>query len=93
MNNGKMKPMLSISTPATENERDCRRKKPLTFDEAIKAGFYVYDKKKSYGYISRKLDIKNQIVKTAAGSRRGELYIEIPSYTDTAFFYRLYIRK
>lgn len=90
MKSGKMKPILSISTPATENKSDC---KPHTFGEAIKAGYYVYDSKKSYGYISRKTNINQQTIKTAAGSRRGELFVEIPSYTETAYFYRLYIRK
>lgn len=65
----------------------------MTFKQALEIGYYVYDIKKTYGYISRLTITDKQLVKTGKGSRRGELFVEIPNYTGTTFYYRYYIRK
>lgn len=68
-------------------------KVPRTYGEAIASGYITADRKYSRGYISRKTDINNQPIKIAAGKRKGDIYINIPSYDSTRYHYRLYLKR
>ena len=58
---------------------------PKNVKEAIDIGYEVGDRKYSRGYISRKINTLNQPIKIAGGTRKGELYYEIPSYNSTTY--------
>lgn len=65
----------------------------MTYLEAIKSGYCEGDTKYQRGYISRKTDINNQIVRVAGGSRHGDLYVIAPCYHSTQYVVRVYLRK
>lgn len=45
------------------------------------------------GYVSRKVDIGEQPVYEAKGSRKGQLYILEPCYTSTKYCFRHYLTR
>lgn len=45
------------------------------------------------GYVSRKVDLGNQIVCTAGGRRKGEPYILRPCFKSTRYCFRHYLTK
>ena len=65
-----------------------------TLNDYLDAG-YRLDGGKSYtkGYVSRKVDLGNQIVYEAGGNRKGQFYILAPSYTSTRYCFRHYLTK
>lgn len=65
----------------------------MTYKEALKNGYKNGDTKLHRGYLSRKINIDNQEVKVAGGSRRGQLYVELPCYISTQYTYRQYLVK
>lgn len=65
----------------------------MTYGEAKALGYETYETRFAAGYLSRKIDVDAQPVETAGGSRRGELYVDVPNYGSTRYHYRLYIRK
>ncbi len=68
-------------------------KAPETYGEAIANGYITADHQYSRGYISRKTDINNQPIKIAGGKRKGDIYIDIPSYDSTRYHYRTYLKR
>lgn len=45
------------------------------------------------GYISRKTDINRQLVQIGKGTRKNQLYIEVPSFKMTLLHFRYYLKK
>ena len=45
------------------------------------------------GYVSRKVDIGQQTVYEAKGSRKGEFYILVPSWESSRYCFRHYLTK
>lgn len=66
---------------------------PHTLNEALNQGYRMADTTYQRGYISRKVNMYDQPVKVAGGSRRGQLYIEAPCSTSTQYSYRIYIAR
>lgn len=67
----------------------------MTYGEAKAAGYRVSEirlSRRGY-YVSRNVIIDNQPVLTAGGYRRGELYVEIPSFHSTMYSYRYYLEE
>lgn len=65
----------------------------MTYNEAINNGYKNGEQKFFMGYVSRKANIANQEVKVAAGSRKGELYVELPYWHSTKYSIRQYLVK
>lgn len=65
----------------------------MTYDEAINNGYKNGEQRFFMGYVSRKANIANQEVKIAAGSRKGEMYVELPYWNSTKYSIRQYLVK
>lgn len=65
----------------------------MTYGEAILAGYRNGDIKWFQGYISRKINPYDQPVKVARGTRKGQLYVELPSYISNSYHCRQYLIK
>lgn len=65
----------------------------MTFAEALESGYKPADMQYTKGYVSRRSDLAKQPVHVAGGSRKGELYILIPSFKSTRYCLRWYLRK
>lgn len=65
----------------------------MTYQQAIKAGYKPADTKLQRGYVSRKINVNNQPVIEAGGRRKGELYVELPSWQSTVYCIRQYLTK
>lgn len=64
----------------------------MTYREALDMGFTPGDTKWTSGYLSRKIDIDNQPVKTATkGRREGQKYVDLPTYQSTQYHLRQYL--
>lgn len=66
---------------------------PKTLKEAVDNGYVIAEKTHARGYISRRLKPENQPVKIAGGSRKGQLFVELPSFDSTTYHYRCYLTK
>lgn len=66
---------------------------PTTYAEALEMGYKPADYKWMPGYLSRKTDITKQPVIEARGTRKGDLYVEVPSWKSTQYHHRLYLVK
>ena len=66
---------------------------PRTLLDALDQGYRMSDTTFQRGYISRKINMYDQPVKVAGGSRRGQLYIEAPCSTSTQYSYRIYLAR
>lgn len=65
----------------------------MTYWEALNSGYRVSCIKWQRKYVSRKVDIMDQPVKFAGGSRKGQPYIELPSWQSTQYSLRAYLEK
>lgn len=65
----------------------------MTYGEALENGYHETDQKWQRGYVSRRVDVLDQLVKVAGGNRKGELYVLIPSRSSTNYCYRIYLSK
>lgn len=66
----------------------------MTYREALAAGYRDADARMYRGYVSRKIDIMAQEVQIAGGSRKGELYVELPNPRSTYYgLLRQYLYK
>ena len=65
-----------------------------TLNDYLDAGYHL-DGGMTYqrGYVSRKVDLGEQIVYEAKGKRKGELYILVPCYTSSRYCFRHYLTK
>lgn len=59
--------------------------------EALQSGYTLGNRTSHRGYISRKVDQNNQPIKRAGGSRAGQLYIELPRFDSSQYYYRQYL--
>lgn len=57
----------------------------MTFKEALNSGYRLADQRWFLGYVSRKVNIDDQPVLIAGGSRKGEPYVELPNWRSTRF--------
>lgn len=64
-----------------------------TWAEYKAAGYRVVGSAFARGYVSRKIDVNEQEIKVAGGSRKGQLYYEAPTYLSTQYHKRVYIAK
>lgn len=65
----------------------------FTYADLQKLGYVKDDCTTTQGYISRKEDINTQIVQVGKGSRKNQLYIEVPSFKMTLLHFRYYLKK
>lgn len=65
----------------------------MTYDEALKAGYRDGVQRYFRDYVSRKVDIGKQPVKTAGGRRKGQLYVELPCFLSSQYAIRQYLSK
>lgn len=65
----------------------------MTYEQALNAGYRVTDIKWQRKYISRKADIMEQPVKLAEGNRKGQAYVELPSWQSSQYSLRAYLAK
>lgn len=65
----------------------------MTYDEALKAGYRDGAQRYFRGYVSRRVDIGKQSVKTAGGNRKGQLYVELPCFHSSQYAIRQYLSK
>ena len=65
----------------------------MTFKEAIENGYTLADSTFFKGYVSRKIDISKQLVKTASGKRKGQLFVELPNWKSSYYSIRQYLIK
>lgn len=66
---------------------------PKTLKDAYNDGYTITETKHVRGYLSRKIDDNDQPVKIAGGIRRGQLYVELPSFASSTYHYRCYLTK
>ena len=65
----------------------------MTFKEALNSGYRLADRQYFRGYVSRKVNIGDQPVLIAGGSRKGEPYVEMPNWRSTTYSIRQYLVK
>lgn len=65
----------------------------MTYDEALRAGYRDGSQRYFRGYVSRKVDIGKQPVKTAGGNRKDGLYVELPCFHSSLYAIRQYLVK
>lgn len=63
----------------------------MTVDDALHSGYQIGDSTYQRGYVSRKINVMQQPVQVAGGSRAGELYFDGPCYHSTRYHYRTYL--
>lgn len=66
---------------------------PKTLKDAYDAGYKITETKHVRGYLSRRIDDYEQPVKIAGGIRKGQLYVELPSFASSTYHYRCYLTK
>lgn len=66
--------------------------KMLLKSDLMSLGYYVYDTRWTQGYISRHIDTRLTRVKVANGRRKGQLYVEVPSWESTQYHIREYLK-
>ena len=66
---------------------------PRTLYDALSEGYEVVDCSLQRGYVSRKVTIKDCVIKVAGGKRKGQIYALVPSYRSTQYCRRFYLRK
>lgn len=64
-----------------------------TYQDAINQGYHTADTTYQRGYISRKADPMQQPIRIAGGSRKGQLYILLPSAQSTQYCIRQYLTR
>lgn len=65
----------------------------MTFKEAKEQGYYVDDVRLERGYVSRRVNVDEQLVLEAGGRRKGETYVSAPCFESTRYKYRYYLTK
>lgn len=65
----------------------------MTYKQALENGYKNADIKLESGYVSRKVNPENQVVKIAGGKRKGQLYVLLANYQSNRFCYRQYLSK
>lgn len=65
-----------------------------TLNDYLDAGYHL-DGGMTYqrGYVSRKVDVGEQIVHEAGGRRKGQLYILEPCFSSSQYCFRHYLTK
>lgn len=63
----------------------------MTYFEAIENGYTNGEQAYHRGYISRRIDQSSQPVKIAGGSRKGQLYVELPCWQSSQYIIRQYL--
>jgi hypothetical protein len=63
----------------------------MTYQEALQYRAKKLDTTWTRGYISRKMDTRNQPVIAAGGGRKGQHYVVLPSYGSTRYCVRQYL--
>lgn len=64
----------------------------LVKSDLMSLGYYVDDTKWAQGYISRNVDSALTRVKVGSGRRKGQLYVDVPSWESTQYHIREYLR-
>ena len=65
----------------------------MTYGEALQAGYKDGETRWQHGYVSRRCDPMKQPVLIAGGTRKGELYVLLPSWKSTTYCIRQYLIK
>ena len=63
----------------------------MTYEEALHKGYRLGDRMYTIGYLSRTIDVMSQPVKVAGGSRKGQLYVDVPAYQTSRYHMRQYL--
>lgn len=63
----------------------------MTLKQALESGYTLGDTRLHMGYVSRRVNPDEQPVMVAGGSRRGELYVELPNWKSTNYYIRQYL--
>ena len=63
----------------------------MTYHEALRKGYKLGDQRWHRGYISRRINVDDQEVQEAGGYRRGELYVELPTWRSSSYYIRQYL--
>lgn len=63
----------------------------MTYKEAIDLGYKHGDRRWAQGYRSRKCDLDSLPVLYAKGVRRGQPFIELPSWNSNRYHIRQYL--
>ena len=63
----------------------------LSYKQAIKNGWQIADERSQRKYVSRKVNLENQPVLAAGGHRKGEFYVEVPSWQSSRYSIRRYL--
>lgn len=63
----------------------------MTLQEALNMGYSLGDIKYQRGYVSRKVNINNQPVLAAQGTRNNEKYVLVPAWNTTNYCFRQYL--
>lgn len=65
----------------------------MTYGEALKAGYVDAEQSWERGYVSRVIDPLEQEVQVAGGTKKGRLYVLLPSMRSTKYCIRQYLRR
>lgn len=65
----------------------------MTLKEALLSGYKKADCTYQRGYVSRKVNVDEQTVYTAGGSRKGEKYVLLPTWESSQYCIRQYLKK
>lgn len=63
----------------------------MSYAEALKNGYKKGDVAWSRGYVSRTTDTDDLIVRVAGGKRKGQLFVDLPSWSSTTYHVRQYL--
>lgn len=63
----------------------------MTYAQALENGYRDGDLMYFQGYVSRRVNQGEQPVMIAGGTRKGELYVELPNWRSTNFSFRQYL--
>ena len=65
----------------------------MTYNEALQAGYKNGKQMYQRGYVSRRCNSGEQLVRMAGGHRKGQLYVLLPSWQSTTYCIRQYLVK
>lgn len=65
----------------------------MTYREALEKGYKVVGSAWTRGYVSRKAKVDDLVCHEAGGSRKGLLYVLLPSTMSTRYCTRLYLGR
>ena len=65
----------------------------MKYKEALEKGYIEAEQAWERGYVSRLVNLEDQEVLTAGGTKKGRLYVLLPSWRSTQYCIRQYLRK